>query len=205
MKKLGINLIIGFILSGILIVLALLFVKPNYYLTMLKKDGSNNTVYVSKNGKVFSNENDVITYTKQGETMTVDIVFNKDKADEQTNKMVLFTKGEDKGRLVMSLEGKIFEAKYDKGSVSLEGLEMDEMMLCLKYVTLLTTESEDVTSQKVLCSILGVFIAFILSFLAYPAILYEKLKETKNLAIVSVCITVVLCVCSGFYIYFTLK
>ena len=63
----------------------------------------------------------------------------------------------------------------------------------------------NVTNQKIICSILSIFIGFILSFLAYPYVLFEKLKETKKLAIFSVGLTIILCISSGFYIFFTLK
>ena len=201
MKKIGINLIIGFVLTGILIVLALIFVKPNYYLTVLKKDGNTSLVYSSSDNTVFRYENDVITYSKKEYKLTIDINLE----GKEKSRMVYFTGGEEKGRLVCDLEGKIFEAKYQKNEYSLEGLDPDEMTLYFKYITLLTVVHEDVRAQKVICSILSVFIAFILSFLVYPTILFDKIKETKNLALICIPITLILCLASAFYIYFTLK
>ena len=201
MKKIWINLIIGFILSGILIVLAILFVKPNRYLTILQKDSNTRIIYVSKDNKTFSYENDIIKYSKKDNKLTIDIKLE----GVEDGRMVYFYKGEEEGRLVMSLEGKIFEAKYFENEYNLEGLTVEEMGLYFKYITLLTVTHDNVMPQKIVCSILGVLIAFILSFLAYPVILYDKFKETKNLAIVSTSMTIILCICSAFYIYFTLK
>jgi len=201
MKKLGINLIIGFVLSGILIVLAILFVKPNYYLTILVKDSNTKIIYVSKDNKTFSYENDLIKYSKRDDKLTIDINLE----GEESGRMVYFYKGDEKGRLVMSLENKIFEAKYFENEYNLEGLTPEEMTLYFKYITLLTITHEDVRAQKVATCILGVLIAFILSFLAYPAILFDNVKETKKLALICIPMTLILCVASAFYIYFTLK
>ena len=188
MKKLSINLIIGVILSAILIVIAILCIKPTYMTAF------NNKIYTSRDNTSFSYDNEIIKYKRQDEKLTVSFA-NGDSLVYQR----------DTGRVVFGVEGKIFEGTYTKDGYSLEGLTKEEIDLYFKYITLLNVTHTDVTNKKVTASILSVFIAFILSFLAYPVILLGKIKETKILAIICVSMTLILCVSSAFYIYFTLK
>lgn len=199
MKKIGINLIIGFILTIILVVISLLVIKPNYtYLITF-----NDKVYQTKDPKSFSYQNEVISYKEQDNIITV----TYEETAKPENKVVYY---KETGRTVMACDNKIFEATYINGNANFEGLDADEIMIFYKYITLIDMKTVDndrinVTNQKIICSILSIFIAFILSFLAYPLFLYEKLEESKKIAICAISMTVLLCISSAFYIYFTLK
>ena len=194
MKKIGINLIIGSIISIILIVISLLTIKPNYtYMTKF-----DNKIWLSTDNRTFSNENEVISYEKKDNLLTIAY---------GDNKMVY---NSDSGRTVFGCDGYIFEANYINGKISFESLSQEEIASLYKYIVLLKVAKYDndkinVTTQKILCVILSIFIGFILSFLAYPVILYEKVKENRKLACISISMTILLCLFSAFYIYFTLK
>ena len=189
MKKISINLIIGVVLSVILIVLAIILIKPTYLTAF------DNKIYTSRDNTSFSYDNEVIKYTRQGKKLTIDLPDSSDRIVYQ----------EDTGMVYMAVEEKSFEGKHLNGTDSLEGLTGDEVLLYYKYITLLTVTHTDVTDKKVVTSILGVISAFILSFLAYPVILFDKIKKTKILIAICVPLTAILCVTSAFYIYFTLK
>ena len=194
MKKIGINLIIGTIISIVLIVMCLLVIKPNY--TYMKQ--FNEKVWLSTDGSTFSYDNEIISCTKKDNSETISY---------ENNKIVYDTTS---GRAVFACDGLIFEANYKDGNISFENLSTEQMMVLYKYITLLNTTKYDndrinVTTQKIICLILSIFIGFILSFLAYPVILYEKVKENQKLAFISASMTIILCLSSAFYIYFTLK
>ena len=194
MKKIGINLIIGTIISIILIVISLFVIKPNYtYMTKFNEE-----IWLSTDNKTFSNENEIISYERKDNLLTVTYENNKFVYDSES------------GRTVFACDGKIFEAKYINGTISFESLTPEEIASLYKYIVLLTVTKYDndkinVTTQKIICVILSLFIGYILSFLAYPVILYEKVKENQKLAFISASMTIVLCLASAFYIYFTLK
>ena len=199
MKKIGINLIIGLIVSIVLIVINIIAIKPNYTYIL----SFNGKVYHSTNSSTFSYDNEIITYKKQDKTITV----TYEEKDKQENKVVYY---EETGRTVMACDNKIFEATYIDGNANFSGLNAEEIAIFYKYITLLDMKEVDndrinVTTQKIICSILSIFIGFILSFLAYPVILYDKIKENKKLAILCSSLTLILCLSSGFYIFFTLK
>ncbi len=199
MKKTGINLIIGFVIAIILIVISIVAIKPNFTYIL----SFNGKVYETKDPKSFSYKNEEISYIKQDKIITV----TYEESDKPENKIVYY---EETGRTVMACDGKIFEAVYKDGNASFDGLDADEIVIFYKYISLLDMKEIDndrinVTTQKVICAILSIFIGFILSFLAYSVFLYEKVEENKKLALISVAMTLVLCLSSGFYIYFTLK
>lgn len=189
MKKISINLIIGVVLSAILIVLAIILIKPTYMTAF------NNKIYTSRDNTSFSYDNEVIKYTRQDKKITIDLPTLPDRIVYQ----------EDTGTVYMAVEEHSFEGKHLNGTDTLEGLTVDEVLLYYKYITLLTVTHTDVTKKEVTTSILGVISAFILSFLAYPVILFDKIKKTKILIAICVPLTAILCVTSAFYIYFTLK
>jgi len=209
MKKLGINIIIGSAISIILIVLAKLIIKPNYtYLTAF-----NDHVYSSRDKTSFSYDNNTISYKKLDDRLTIE------SSSEDTSDISIVRFYED-GRTIMAVEHKIIEGYIEitvdkKGNEHAscrfeEALNVDDMLLFLKYSVLFEIQRVDndrinVTNQKIICAILSVFIAFILSFLAYPVILFNKIKESKNLALILIPSTLILCILSAFYIYFTLK
>ena len=199
MKKTGINLIIGFAIAIVLIVISIVAIKPNFTYIL----SFNGKVYETKDPKSFSYKNEEISYIKQDKIITV----TYEESDKPENKIVYY---EETGRTVMACDGKIFEAVYKDGNASFDGLDADEIVIFYKYISLLDMKEIDndrinVTNQKIICAILSVFIAFILSFLAYPAILFDKIKESKNLALILIPSTLILCVLSVFYIFFTLK
>ena len=194
MKKIGLNILIGSIISIVLIVICLVTIKPNY--TYIMK--FNDKIWLSTDNSTFSYENEVISYERQDNTETITY---------ENNKMVYNT---ETGRTVFACDGKIFEANYINGTASFDNLSAEEIAIFYKYISLLEIRSVDndrinVTAQKVICCILSVFIGFILSFLAYPVILYEKVSKNKNLALISISLTIILSLSSAFYIYFTLK
>ena len=199
MKKTGINLIIGFVIAIILIVISIVAIKPNFTYIL----SFNGKVYETKDPKSFSYKNEEISYIKQDKIITV----TYEESDKPENKIVYY---EETGRTVMACDGKIFEAVYKDGNASFDGLDADEIVIFYKYISLLDMKEIDndrinVTTQKVICAILSVFIGFILSFLAYPVILYEKIGENKKLALFAASLTLILCISSAFYIYFTFK
>lgn len=199
MKKIGINLIIGTLISIALIIISILVIKPNFtYLITF-----NGKIYETKDPKSFSYKNEEISYIKQDKKITV----TYEETGKPENKVVYY---ETTGRTIMACDEKIFEVTYIDGNANFEGLEADEIAIFYKYISLIEMKEIDndrinVTTQKIICLILSIFIGFILSFLAYPVFLYEKVEENKKLALISISMTLVLCLSSGFYIYFTLK
>lgn len=194
MKKVGINLIIGSLISIILIVICLITIKPNYTYIMQ----FNNKTWLSTDKSTFSNENEIITYTKQDEYTRISYNDNTVAYSSET------------GRTIMKCDGKLFEANYKDGVVSFTDLDAEEIAIFYKYISLLEIRSVDndrinVVSQKIVCVILSIIIGFILSFLAYPVILYEKISKNGNLALICISMTLILSLSSAFYIYFTLK
>ena len=213
MKKIGINLIIGTILSIILIVISLLVIKPN----MTYLVGFNGNIYSSKNPDTFSYENEIISYKKTDILRINYIITDKDTLKETTNTIAY---NEETGKTVMACDKEMFEVIITKTvsndnqvsySPSFDStVTQEQMAICLKYITLLDVKSVDndrinVGGQKTICSILSIFIGYILSFLAYPVILFDKIKENKKLAILSSSMTLILCISSAIYIFFTLK
>ena len=208
MKKTGINLIIGTLISIVLIVLALIIIKPN--MTYLIK--YNNNTYSSKDNITFrviknddsaSYDNEIISFEEIDGKMHISVPTKT----YDSNKMV-YTKED--GSTIIAHNGKIIEGKIKDGNIETTGLDGEEIIILMQYSSLLNVAKVDndrinVTNQKIICFILSVFIAFILSFLAYPAILFDKIKETKNLALICIPMTLILCLASAFYIYFTLK
>ena len=207
-NKILINLLVGLVISITLIVLNILVIKPNFtYLTTYNKG-----VYKSKDNITFrlvreddtsSYENEMITYKKQDEKMHISVPTKT----YENNKMVYTEKT---GEVLIAHDGKVINGTYINGTIGTEGLSYDEVIILMNYTTLLEVKEIDndkinVTSQKIICSILSVFIGFILSFLAYPVILFDKFKTNQKLAILSIGLTLVLCLSSAFYIYFTLK
>ena len=222
MKKIWINLLVGVLISVVLIVISLVSIKPNitYMLTF------NDKIYSSKDAETFSYDNNKISFSKQDNKLIIEIkkqgstIYNEDKiiyiaengytafAIEESNERYDFD-------AVITFSND--EAKSPTITKYYRELTAEQMIVCYKYSNLINAKLNNVgmkevdndrinvTNQKIICSILSVFIGFILSFLAYPVILFEKLKETKKLAIISGCLTVILCISSGFYIFFTLK
>ena len=218
MKKIGINIIIGSIISIVLIVISLLVIKPNftYFVTF------NDKIYASQDASTFNCENNVISFLKQDKKLTIEVKVEKDKVFYEDKVVYML----ETGYTAFAIEeaGKTFDATitFDSNySASIKAnskeLSYDEMMICYTYSNLLNAKINDVgmqkvdkdkinvVSQKIICVILSIFIGFILSFLAYPVILYEKCKENKKLAVICISLTVILCLSSGFYIFFTLK
>ncbi len=93
MKKISINLIIGVVLSAILIVLAIILVKPTYLTAF------DNKIYTSRDNTSFSYDNEVIKYTRQGKKLTIDLPDSSDRIVDQ----------EDTGMVYMAVEEKAFE------------------------------------------------------------------------------------------------
>ena len=227
MKKVGINIIVGSLISIVLIVISLLVIKPNF--THLVN--FNDKIYASSDASTFSYDKNVISFSKQDNKIIIDIEFKEEGKPSYDDRVVYvidsgytaFATGETQKSFDANIT---FTESIDENgkknySPSIKAndgeLEYEEMMICYKYCGLINVKLNNdgmqkvdndrinVTVQKVLCVILSIFIGFILSFLAYPVILYEKCKENKNLAIISISMTVVLCLFSGFYIFFTLK
>ena len=194
MKKIGLNILIGSIISIVLIVICLVTIKPNY--TYLMK--FDNKTWLSTDNSTFSYENEIISYDRQDDYTR--ITYN--------DNMVAYSS--ETGRTIMHCDGKLFEANYKDGVASFSDVTQEEVAIFYKYISLLEIRSVDnnkmnVTAQKVICCILSVFIGFILSFLSYPVILFEKVSKNQNLAFISISMTILLCLFSAFYIYFTLK
>lgn len=229
MKKIGINLIIGFIITITLIIVNIIVIKPNYSYVIVF-DGK---PYVSQDASTFNFQDEVISFSQQDKKLTIDAKIEKSKKTLYEEKVVYLT---DTGYAAFAIEGESGNKTFDANitfteSIDTDGkktytpaiksnsveLSYDEMMICYRYVSPINAKLNDdgmvktnndkinVTAQKVICSILSLFIGFILSFLAYPRILYEKIEENKKLAIISISMTLVLCLSSGFYIFFTLK
>ena len=218
MKKIGINIIIGSLISIALIVISLLVIKPNFtYLVTF-----NDKIYASKDASTFSYNNNVISFLEQDEKLIVEVKTEKDNAFYEDRVVYML----ETGYTAFAIEeaGKTFDATItfdSNNSASIKAnskeLSYDEMMICYTYSNLLNAKINDVgmqkvdndkinvISQKIICAILSIIIGFILSFLAYPVILYEKCNENKKLAIICISLTAILCLSSGFYIFFTLK
>lgn len=212
MKKIGINLIIGTINSIILIILCILVIKPNYtYLTVF--DGK---IFSSTDYSTFSYENEDSKYSK------IDIKFKKDaeilrissdNPDDSIGKFEISYNYSTYETVILA-EGKTAGGTYKivNGSpvYTFEDTDSEKIAIFIKYTSLINVkeinnDKINVTTQKIICSILSIFIGFILSFLAYPVILYEKVKENRKLACISGSMTIILCLFSAFYIYFTIK
>lgn len=229
MKKLGLNLIIGFIITIALVVINIIVIKPNYTYVIVF-DGK---PYVSQDASTFNFQDEVISFSLQNNKLTIDAKIEKSKKTLYEEKVVYLT---DTGYIAFAIEGETENKTFDATitftenidsdgkktySPSIKGnskeLDYEEMMICYRYVSpinaklnndgMVKTNNDkiNVVGQKIICSILSVFIGFILSFLAYPVILYEKIEENKKLAVISICLTAILCLSSGFYIFFTLK
>lgn len=218
MKKIGINLIIGSLITIVLIVISLLVIKPNYtYLLSF-----NDKIYVSQNNSTYNVDNDEISFSKRDKKINISVKTDSSNTIYE-DKVVYDT---ETGYTIFAIEGepnKIFDATItfnddsSKISSSSKELSYDEMLLAYKYSNLINAKINGIglekvnkdrisaTIQKVICSILSVFIGFILSLFIYPVILYEKLKENQKLAVISIGLTLILCISSGFYIFFTLK
>ena len=222
MKKIGINLLVGFLITAILIVISLIVIKPNFTYMI----SFNDKIYTSKDAETFSYENNKISFSKQDNKITIDV--KKQASNTYYEDKIVYII--DSGLTAFAIEdvdsnpsfsATITFSDDDKKSASISGygreLTVDEMLICYKYSNLINVKLNNVgikevnndrinvTNQKIICCILSVFIGFILSFLAYPVILFDKLKETKKLAIISASLTLILCLSSGFYIFFTLK
>jgi hypothetical protein len=214
MKKIGINLIIGTIISIVLIVISLLVIKPNYSYLMMD---NNNNIWISTNGSTFSFNNEEISYKKEDDKITIEM--NNSYSNKTDAKIIYMTSSTDYGKVLMAAEGFIVEGKrtYSETDTKHEHpidtftkADPDGITIYYKYIGLLEIRQIDndkinVTTQKILCCILSIFIGYILSFLAYPVILYDKFKENKKLALICIPSTLILCISSAFYIYFTLK
>lgn len=212
MKKIGINLIIGTIISVILIVLSILLIKPNYtYMTIF--DGKK---FVSSNYSTFSYENENSEYSKidiNYEKKNNELRITSENNSETIGNFAIYYNYETYNTIILA-EGKTAGGTYkvvDGCPVyTFEDEDSDKVIIFMKYCNLLNVINIDndkinVTTQKVLASILSIFIGYILSFLAYPVILYDKFKENKKLAMICIPMTLILCISSAFYIYFTLK
>ena len=208
MKKVGINLIIGVLVSVILIVISLLVIKPNNtYMTAF-----NDHIYLSTDNSTFSYNNNIISYSKLDDRLKIE------STSEDVGNINIVRMNID-GRTVMDINGKIIDAYIELTTDSegkthaqsrFENVDVDDMLTFLKYSVLFEVKSVDndkinVKAQKIICVILSIIIGFILSFLAYPVVLYEKIKENKKLAVFCASLTLILCLSSGFYIFFTLK
>ena len=222
MKKIGINLIIGFLITTILIVISLLVIKPNFTYMI----SFNDKIYTSKDANKFSYDNNDISFSLQDNKLTIDVK-KQGSTIYYEDKIVYF---KDTGYTAFLIEDENSKSSFsatitfsddDKKSASItkyyKELTAEQMIISYKYANLINAKINkvglqevnndkiNVTNQKIICCILSVFIGFILSFLVYPYILFEKLKETKKLVIISVSLTLILCLSSGFYIFFTLK
>lgn len=207
-KNIGINILIGALISIILIVVSLITIKPNYTYFVIY----NNKTYSSTDYTSFSNGNEVISYKKTDKRLDIELEF-RDKSGTITDKADIAYIYET-GQTLIGNNGKIIEGTYldNNGSPSynFNDMDSDEIVVFLKYIPLVMVKHIDndrinVTTQKIICSILSVFIGYILSFLAYPHILFEKLKKTQNLVVFCIGLTLILCISSAFYIIFTLK
>ena len=212
MKKIGLNIIIGAILSAVLIVICIFAIKPDYTY-MAAFDGK---IYVSTDYSTFSFENENNEYSR------IDIKYEKTKEElkiesENNDKTIgdfVIRYNYQTHYTVILAEGKTAAGNYEvvNGSpvYEFEDSDGEKILIFMKYTSLINVKEVNndkinVTSQKIICSILSVFIGFILSFLAYPVILYDKCKKNKDLALICIPLTVILCISSAFYIYFTLK
>lgn len=221
MKKIGINIIIALVISITLIIINIIVIKPN----MTYMIGFNGKIYVSQNNSTYNVDNDVISFLKQDKKIQIESKIEKDNSfyedkvvfDPKTGYTVLAIEGDT--NIIIDANISFSSDKYKTPIIksATKELSYEEMMICMKYANLLNAKINgidrkdidkdkiNVASQKIICSILSVFIGVILSFLAYPVILYEKLKENQKLAVISIALTFILCISSGFYIFFTLK
>ena len=212
MKKTGLNILIGTILSVVLIVICLVTIKPNYtYMVVF-----DNKPFLSTDYSTFSYENEKNEYSK------IDIKYDKTKENltiesENNDKTIgnfAIKYNYETHYTVILAEGKTAAGTYElidgNPSYNFEDEDGEKIAIFMKYTSLINVKDIDndkinVTAQKIICSILSIIIGFILSFLAYPVILYDKCKENKNLALICIPMTIILCISSAFYIYFTLK
>ena len=221
MKKISINIIIGFFVSIILIIISLLAIKPN--MTYFMK--FNDKIYISQNHSLYSCDNNIISFSKKDDKITIEAKIESNNSYYE-NKIVY---DKETGYTIFAIEGevnKIFDAiitfanddtKTPTINNSSKELSYDEIIDGLKYANLLNAKINNIgievvnkdklkpNTQKIICSILSIIIGFILSFLVYPVILFDKIKENKKLAIFSIGLTFILCLSSAFYIFFTLK
>ena len=115
MKKIGINLIIGTIISVVLIVICLLVIKPNYSYFMMDE---NHNIWASTNGSTYSYENEIISYTKEGKKITIEM--NNSYSNNQDARIMYFTELEARYDARQSFYGKAHVIDHENGTYELQ-------------------------------------------------------------------------------------